>query len=197
MAINTLWPSVQKIDSINIDNINYSLITSVSESFQIKNTKKTLNDTKIEILNIIKETTNYIKLYISCINYCPIEGKINNDFIINEILYYSKLNIDNICISDTCGSLSFIDFEYILNKCIEFNIDINKLSLHLHINYSNIDNIKKILFFAFEKGITQYDVSMMETGGCSLTMNNTELKSNLSYELYYKFLVDYIIYKSK
>lgn len=195
-----LFPNKQKVDSVNINDINYSLITSVSESFQLKNIKKTLNDTKKDISEIIEEKTKnnkkYIKIYISCINYCPIEGKINNDFIVNEILYYSELDINNICISDTCGCLNFLDFEYILNKCIENNIDINIISLHLHINHSNLDNIKKILFLAFEKNIKQYDVSMLETGGCSITINNTELKSNLSYELYYKFLVDYIMYKS-
>ena len=180
--------------------MNYSLITSVSESFQYKNIKKTINDTKkelIDMINIIKLNKRYIKLYISCINQCPIDGKINNDFIIDEILYYDQLDIDNICLSDTCGTLSFEDFEYILDNCIQKNIKLTKLSLHLHVNNDNLDNIEKIMFIAFEKGILHFDVSMIESGGCSITMKKNELKSNLSYELYYKCLVDYIITKSK
>ena len=32
-----------------------------------------------------------VKLYISCINECPIEGKINNDTIISRLVDYQKL----------------------------------------------------------------------------------------------------------
>ena len=193
--IYILFPNKEKLVILN--NMNYSLITSVSESFQKKNIKKSIDETKkdiIDSINLIKD--NNKKIYISCINECPIEGKINNDFIIDEILYYNQLKINNICLSDTCGSLEYEDFKYILEKCIENDIEIKKISLHLHIDYDNLDNIEKILFLAFEKGIVQYDVSLIESGGCSITMNKNKLKNNLSYDIYYKCLVNYIISKS-
>ena len=89
---------------------NFSFITSVSNKFQEKNTKKNLNETQKDITNMILMLDNErkdkykIKLYISCINECPIDGKIDNDFIVHEILKYSNYNIDKFCLSDTCGT---------------------------------------------------------------------------------------------
>ena len=47
-----------------------------------------------------------------------------------------------------------------------------------------------------DKNIIEFDVSMLETGGCSVTMGS-KTKPNLSYNLYYKFLCDYIMDKIK
>ena len=144
-----LVPPVKSyINQAVLNNIkNISLITSVSETFQQKNIKRTIIDTK-KVLNTIlcdeNQFTN-IKLYISCITNCPFEGNINNDYIINEIIYYSKLkNVNNLCLSDTCGDMNFIDFKYIIdNLVLKMNID--NISLHLHVNKNNYLNIEKII----------------------------------------------------
>ena len=159
---------------------NLSFISSVSNDFQKKNIKKTLNETKIELDKMIEKTKNKnIKIYVSCINHCPIYGKIDNDFIIDELKYYNKYeNLENLCLSDTCGNLSFNDFKYIINKLDK----LDNLSLHLHV--SNEENTKKILKYAIEKGINKFDVSCLEnSGGCSVTIDNSNLNENLNYNL--------------
>ena len=150
------------------------------------------------MLNILNEKfmNYYIKLYISCINECPIEGKINNDFIINEIVKYNKKNIHNICLSDTVGTLSDEDFIYIVDNCNRLGVPFNKLSLHLHVNKERISILEKIFYSAFDRNITLFDVSLLESGGCSVTMNKNKLLPNLSYELYYEYLFKYICSKS-
>jgi len=149
----------------------------------------------IETLNI--DTNRYqepnIKLYVSCINECPIEGKIDNDFIVNRILQLNKLNITNICLSDTCGSLCLEDFEYIIDTCIHFGIPRTKLSLHLHVKPGREKIIETIIHNALDRKIVNFDVSLLENGGCSVTMDKDKLCPNLSYDLYYKSLVNYII----
>lgn len=174
---------------------NYSFLTSVSDSFQQKNVNKTLFETKkelkkifskMELLETIETCEFKTKLYISCITDCPLEGKINNDSIIHEILYYTAdfPKIDEFCLSDTCGSLKFEDYKYIVDSCIFFGLHPSKISLHLHINKKNIEEINQIIKHSINNNINRFDVSIVESGGCSLTMPSSDLLPNASYELF-------------
>jgi len=186
---------------INYTEMNhFSFITSVSERFQLKNTKQTLDESYSDIYEMMysfeenryRQKLPFVKLYVSCINECPIEGKIDNDFIVNKLLMINKMNVDNICLSDTCGTLDVDDFEYIIDACNFFGLPYNKLSLHLHVKKGREDIVEKIIHKALDRRILDFDVSLLETGGCSVTMNKTQIAPNLSYDLYYKSLVNYI-----
>ena len=118
--------------------LNYSFLTAVSNSFQQKNVNKTILKTRKELKNIFKKIDSSdkkfnTKLYISCITDCIIEGKIDNDLIIMEIMQYHKdlPNVNEICLSDTCGSLKFEDYKYIIDNCIYFEMPPSKISVHL------------------------------------------------------------------
>lgn len=197
-----LIPNKEKLrDVINNIYINYfSFITSTSNSFQLKNTKMTLEESDKEIyemlyqlnINTFRMQEPIVKLYVSCINECPIDGKIDNDFIVNRILQLSKMNIDNICLSDTCGTITLDDFEYIIETCLFFGLSPSKLSLHLHVKPDKVNEIRKIIHMALDFKITNFDVSCLNTGGCSVTMDKNRLNPNLSYDLYYESFVRYI-----
>uniref|UniRef100_A0A6C0EH44 Pyruvate carboxyltransferase domain-containing protein n=1 Tax=viral metagenome TaxID=1070528 RepID=A0A6C0EH44_9ZZZZ len=159
---------------------NFSFITSVSESFQMKNTNKTINDTNLELMKIIEELddTNKSKLYVSCITECPITKNQDIDKIIHHVNNNLHHKIDNICLSDTCGTLVFDDF-----KLIYENLDSKlreKISLHLH-NPENPD-IPSILQYAMKNKIDTIDVCFKEFGGCSVTIDQGKFFSNLTYE---------------
>jgi isopropylmalate/homocitrate/citramalate synthase len=198
-----LIPNYSKLqDVINNTSINnFSFITSVSNSFQIKNTKMTLEESDQDLYNMLFQLDEnkyrrfkpYIKLYVSCISNCPIEGKIDNDFIVNRLLLLNKLNVENLCLSDTCGSLEIEDFEYIIETCSFFGLHPSKFSLHLHVKPGRENIIEKIIHKALDYKIIKFDVSLLETGGCSVTMKKENLAPNLSYELYYKALYNYIL----
>ena len=201
LGVYILIPAINKLTIALKHNVtHFSFITSVSNSFQLRNTNKSLKDTKDNyktIFETLKREPNYhfcyTKLYISCINKCPIIGKIDNDFIINELLYYhNDFSFDELCISDTCGELSFTDFKYIIDKCLFLAIPPSKFSLHLHISPENITNIENILFYSFQHQINKYDISLLETGGCSVTMKPENINKNLSYDLFYQILLKYI-----
>lgn len=203
-----LVPNTKKLSCI-LDNKhlhNFSFITSVSNSFQLRNTNMTLKESDNYILNMLnvlqelddlsdRELKSFVKLYVSCINDCPIEGKIDNDFIINRLLNLNKMNVDKICLSDTCGTLNDEDFEYIVDTCCLFGIPTSKFSLHLHVKNGREDIVEKIIHKALDRKIIDFDVSLLDTGGCSVTMDKGKLVPNLSYELYYKSLVNYMIKK--
>jgi len=186
------------INAINSGFTNFSFITSVSNAFQMKNTGKSLSHKKIEL----EEMTEYIKtlklpiktkLYISCISECPIIGPVDRDFIIHEILSSYGLvdEYDELCISDTMGTLKCRDFEYIVNGLIRFGVAPSRISVHLHINDENEKEAKHILFTCFRQKINRFDVSIISDGGCSVTMDAEKMKPNMAYEFLYSTLDEY------
>jgi len=209
-----LVPNKEKLmDAIKFGATNFSFITSVSNSFQLKNTKMTIQENlnnlnnmihflddyssfKIDIENgdVIEEFRNfYVKLYVSCINECPIEGKISTNDIVRELYYLSGKKFDKICLSDTCGTLTNEEFHEIIGKLYEIGADINKFTLHLHVKPEREDEVEKIVHTAIDCGIKEFDVSYLKSGGCSITMDKNKLAPNMSYEQYYKFLTNYLL----
>lgn len=201
-----LVPNSKQLKNVinNIEMNYFSFITSVSEKFQFKNTKQTLDDSNNNIYEMInnfekniyrkiyRKNPPFIKLYVSCINECPISGKIDNDFIVSKILKLYKMKVDTICLSDTCGTLNLEDFEYIVDKCNLYGLPSNKLSLHLHVKTGREDVVEQIIHKALDRRIINFDVSLLETGGCSVKMDKNQIAPNLSYDLYYKSLINYI-----
>jgi len=202
--VYVLVPSITKLNIAIYNNIyNYSFITSTSNAFQLKNTCRTIEKTKADFTEIFERIERLAKntrkkLYVSCIDHCPIIGQIPRDKIIEELLYYNThYQFDEICLSDTCGNLSFENFAYIVDNVTLLGMNIDRLSLHLHISPDNIDNSTKILKYCFENELNKFDVSLLETGGCSVTMKSDQLLPNLSYELFYKILYEYIVEEMK
>jgi hydroxymethylglutaryl-CoA lyase len=194
-----LIPNEKQFENINkfINLSCFSFITSVSESFQMKNTNMTLDKTFQQLNNMMiilddQPRHNMVKLYVSCINECPIEGKIDNNIVIDKILKYQKLKPDILCLSDTCGTLTSEDLNYIISN-VKKNKNYENLSLHLHVKKGREDDVEQVIHTALDLGITSFDVSALESGGCSVTMNKSELAPNLSYDLYYKSLATYLL----
>jgi hydroxymethylglutaryl-CoA lyase len=178
--------AVKKALDIGVD--HFSLITSVSNDFQKKNINKTLKQTKKnlhEMINLIPDKN--IKLYISCINECPLKGKIKNEIILNELseYYYKYEFVNNFCLSDTCGTLNFTDFREIIQGMIKRGFNMSRFSLHLHQNKNSPENIYNIILYALKHNINLFDVSILNSGGCSVTIkNNNDLHANLNYNFF-------------
>jgi isopropylmalate/homocitrate/citramalate synthase len=189
------------INAINFGVRNFSFITSVSNSFQLKNTRMNLNQTYSNLIIMMRhlddlQVENYnVKLYVSCINECPIEGKIHTHNIVSELFTLSLMKFTRICLSDTCGSLTNDEFINIIEDTKKVGIDTKKISLHLHVKPERENEIEKIFHTALDYGIVEFDVSDLTTGGCSVTMDKNKMAPNLSYEQYYKFLTTYLFNK--
>ena len=203
----------QLMNAVKFGATNFSFITSVSNSFQLKNTKMTTQETSKKFNNmlqflddyksykideengvIIQEYKNFnVKLYVSCINECPIEGKIPINYIIDELYNLNFSKFDKICLSDTCGTLTNKDFSYIISNLYLYGVDTSKFSLHLHVKPEREDEVEKIVHSAIDYGIEEFDVSDLKTGGCSITIDKNNLAPNMSYEQFYKFLTNYLI----
>lgn len=197
-----LVPSLNRLYTALTHNIaNVSFITSVSNAFQQKNIHRTLDETKKELIKmdmLVKDIPVVRKkLYISCITECPIDGKQDIDYVLREILlYHTEYTFEELCLSDTCGTLTADEYVYLLDSLLFFGVPASKISLHLHVNEGNHDDIRRILWHSFDCGVNQFDVSILETGGCSVTMDKTKLLPNLSYDLFHRIRNQYLFAKN-
>jgi hydroxymethylglutaryl-CoA lyase len=185
------------MDSLEFGATNFSFISSVSNSFQLKNANVTDNENLINLTNMMGVLNDYskykVKLYVSCIAECPIEGKIPITTIVDKLVTLSRMNFDKICLSDTCGTLSKEEFVNIIENTKKNGIDTKRFSLHLHIKPERENEVQEIVHTALDYGIEEFDVSYLKTGGCSLTMAKNQMVPNMSYEQYYKFLTNYLM----
>ena len=188
-----LIPNKKKLKIALDNNVNnMSFISSFSNSFQKKNINKSLNETKDELEKInkilIDKNLYENKLYLSCFNDCPIEGEINSFDIIKELLYYNKLeSFNELCLSDTTGKLDSDNFKEIIYDASKI-VNANKLSLHLHVNKDDIQNTIEIIDLALRVSISKLDISYIDEGGCSVTMDKNNLNANLNYSLLEKLV---------
>lgn len=188
----------QLINAMNIGFKNFSFITSVSNSFQIKNTKISLIENYDNINNMMaylddSRLKDYnIKLYVSCISKCPIEGNIMINTIIDNLVKLNKLKPDKICLSDTCGELEPVQLYNIIQGLISNHIDLSKISLHLHVKPDRESIVEQLFHLALDYGIYEFDVSAINSGGCSIVIDRKNLIPNMMYEQYYKFLSTYL-----
>lgn len=213
-----LVPNLNKLqNALKIGAKNFSFITSVSNHFQLKNTRLSIAQNEENIANMLSYLDDYtnlrvdkytgdiwkdyqpynVKLYVSCINECPVaDEKLDNDAIVLTLKRLSKFNANKICLSDTCGTLEPEDFINILRNCKKYEIDITKFSLHLHVKPERERIVEELVFIALDNGINEFDVSALSTGGCSVTMDSSKIAPNMNYEQYYKFLTNYLITRS-
>lgn len=196
--IYILTPNIKSVNkALQIGVKNFSLITSMSNVFQWKNINTSLDNTKRN-LSIMYDTIqhtnneNKIKIYLSCVNECPISGKIPIENVINEFLYYyNHYKVEDICLSDTCGTLNHNDLKKIINILIDrYGVEPKKISLHFHTNNENLENIFKMLNIAYNNNIKKLDISCVESGGCNVTINDdNKLKKNMSYDILYQYYI--------
>jgi hypothetical protein len=55
-----------------------------------------------------------------------------------------------------------------------------------------MDNLEKIIYYCFYKKINKFDVSLIENGGCAVTMKPDKLHPNMTYDIFYRILDKYI-----
>ena len=168
---------------------NFSLVTSISDAFLRKNIHKTLNETHYDLDNSLqllaskKNDVENIKLYVSCINECPIEGRLSTTNIIQALVtyYYEYDHITNICLSDTCGTLSPYILEEIIYRIKLEGIDIKKISLHIHSNGNDRNRLQSILDISLNNDIRQFDISLLDTCGDSFMNDKEKVVRHLNY----------------
>ena len=169
----------------NVQNICF--FTSPSDSFNKKNINCTVDESFFKIGQMMNQITNgaYTKGYLSCVTECPYEGQIKTSKIIDAIVRLHELGINEICLSDTLGTVKKERF-YDLISNIDSNIS-SSLSIHLHQNLGN-DDWKQVIKNCIDNNILTFDTSLLNLGGCPAAFSKEKKSGNLDLNDLVEFL---------
>lgn len=156
----------------------FVFMTSASNSFQLKHTNRTIDQAKYDLkeLHQLIDVDDKIKLTIECINECPVEGKLNEDYIYNELYFYmyNYFDIHSMCLSDTCGNLTSDEFD---DLCVQIrgNMLRSNISMHLRKNASNPGSYH-VIERAKQLNIRNFDVSaMLVVSNCPTNLHYSDI----------------------
>jgi hypothetical protein len=177
-------------------NNNFTYNTSFSNTYikkhnlidiaEIKHFNKLFN------INTNRVSDPNIRIYINCFTDCPYEGKLKNVHIIFRLLEIMRLTNNKVCLVDTLGTLQLKDLEYILTLGIYYGLKIDQIALQLNVKEGNVKRIEKIMFYALDNGISEFDVVANFT---DFKINTKELYP-MDYELYNWIITNYMINKN-
>ncbi|WP_420553597.1 hydroxymethylglutaryl-CoA lyase [Tenacibaculum aiptasiae] len=160
-----------------IDYLGYPF--SISENFQMRNTHKTIEqsiDTLKEVLAIANRTNKEVVAYLSMGFGNPYGDPWNVDIVGEWTEKLSKLGVKILSLSDTIGSSTPEDIDYLFSNLIPSYPQI-EFGAHLHTTptkwHEKVDS-------AFKAGCRRFDGAIKGYGGCPMAKD--ELTGNMPTE---------------
>lgn len=172
-------------DAILYDHIAYvGYPFSISETFQLRNTNATIEESLErvkEILDIITPAGKQMVLYISMGFGNPYGDPWSVELCMKWVDQLANLGIKIFAISDTIGVANVNSIQYIFNNLIPHYPEI-EFGAHLH---TAPHNWEEKVHAAYESGCRRYDVCIRGYGGCPMAKD--DLIGNMPSEqvLYY------------
>ncbi|RDI41254.1 hydroxymethylglutaryl-CoA lyase [Falsibacillus pallidus] len=142
-----------------------AVFVGVSDSFNKKNINKSTRESMDELKPLIgqlKEKGYFVRACISTSFYCPYEGKISEEAVLELCREFAEAGVDELSVADTIG-MAVPSESYSLFSKIKANLPDTLLTAHFH------DTRKMALaniYAALQAGITRFDTSAGGLGGC-------------------------------
>lgn len=152
---------------------------SISETFQLRNTNKTIKQSLSEveaIQNLCLQKNKELVVYISMGFGNPYGDDYSAEIAIDWVKKLTSLGIKTIAMSDTVGVAQPSNIEYIFHHLIPEFMNVS-IGAHFH---SSPTNWKEKIQSAYNKGCVRFDSAMMGIGGCP--MAEDELVGNIATE---------------
>jgi len=152
---------------------------SISETFQMKNTNKTIAESLVqveEIQNLCVKNGKELVVYISMGFGNPYGDEYSADIAIKWVDRLAKLGIKTIAMSDTVGVAKPDNIEYIFKSLV---LEFKDISIGAHF-HSTIQTWEEKLQAAYDSGCVRYDSAMKGIGGCPMAKD--ELVGNIATE---------------
>jgi hydroxymethylglutaryl-CoA lyase len=167
-------------EAVAYDEISYlGFPFSISETFQLRNTNKTIAESLVqveEIQNLCVQHGKQLVVYISMGFGNPYGDEYNAETAIKWVGELAKRGIGTIAMSDTVGLATPATIEYIFNSLVpEFkNVEIGA---HFH---STIDKWEEKIKSAYDNGCLRFDSAIKGIGGCPMAKD--DLVGNIATE---------------
>lgn len=172
----------QAVSFEQIDYLGYPL--SISETFQLRNTNKTIAESLIlteELQNLCKKNKKQLVIYISMGFGNPYNDIYNPEIVEEMTEKLAKMEIKTIALSDTIGVSSPENIVPLFKNLIPTFPQID-FGAHLHSTSSTL--IEKIEA-AYQAGCRRFDGAILGFGGCPMAKD--ELTGNTATEIMCRF----------
>jgi hydroxymethylglutaryl-CoA lyase len=142
-----------------------AVFIGVSNTFNKKNINKTTSESLDElkpIIKTLKEQQFFVRACISTSFYCPYEGKMKEDEVIQLCSEFVTAGVDELSVADTIG-MATPDESFSLFSKLKKAFPDTLLTAHFH------DTRKMALtniFAALQAGVDRFDTSAGGLGGC-------------------------------
>lgn len=167
-------------DAVQFDEITYlGFPFSISETFQLRNTNKTIAESLVqveEIQNLCVKNGKQLVVYISMGFGNPYGDEYNAEVAIKWVGELAKMGIRTIALADTVGVAEPANIKYLFNSLIPEFKDVT-IGAHFH---STIDTWQEKVDAAWESGCRSFDSAIRGIGGCPMAKN--DLVGNLATE---------------
>lgn len=167
-------------DAVVFDEITYlGFPFSISETFQLRNTNKTIAESLKhveEIQNLCVQRNKEMVVYISMGFGNPYGDEYNAEVAIKWVGQLAQLGIKTIAMADTVGVAQPDNIEYIYKSLIPEFTDIN-IGAHFH---STVETWEEKIQTAYDNGCLSFDSAIKGIGGCP--MAEDELVGNIATE---------------
>ncbi|MGB3004937.1 MAG: hydroxymethylglutaryl-CoA lyase [Chitinophagaceae bacterium] len=153
---------------------------SVSETFQLKNTNSTIQDSLVrveEIQNLCIKTGKQLVVYISMGFGNPYGDRYDEEVVFEWVSQLVAMDIGIISLADTVGIAS-PEQVYSMTSYLVESLPGTEIGVHLH---SAPENWKEKLDAAYQAGCKRFDGALKGIGGCP--MADDELVGNMNSEL--------------
>lgn len=144
---------------------NIAVFTAASETFNQKNINMTIAQSLARIHAVVKRAKDaglWVRGYISTAWYCPYEGQIASDKVLDVALALRDAGCDELSIGDTIGHAEPGEVKPLLERLLT-KLPMHNLAVHFHDTRGHaLDNIKASL----QLGISIVDSSIGGLGGC-------------------------------
>ncbi|RLQ90649.1 hydroxymethylglutaryl-CoA lyase [Falsibacillus albus] len=142
-----------------------AVFVGVSDSFNKKNINKTTRESMDElkpIISMLKERNFFVRACISTSFYCPYEGKVDEQAVLDLCEEFAFAGVDELSVADTIGMAAPTEAYSLFSKLLNELPDV-LMTAHFH------DTRKMALaniYAALQAGISRFDTSAGGLGGC-------------------------------
>lgn len=142
------------------------IVTATSDEFNMKNARKTVEQSVEELVKVIKEgsqSNRSINGILGTAFGCPFAGEVPVERILHVADEFVKAGASEITLADTTGLANPFQITNVVNRFKEHFGDDITLGLHLHNTRGlGIANV----FAGYQAGIRHFDSSIAGIGGC-------------------------------
>ena len=160
------------LEACSFDKITYlGYPFSISEVFQKRNTKSTMEESFEKLKNIVEISKKHAKIpvvYISMAFGNPYGEFWNIELVFEWIKKIAALGVVEFSLADTTGEANNVQIKELFEACIQKFPNI-QIGAHFHSEKNNsLDKIK----IAFEAGCRKFDGAILGFGGCPFANND-------------------------